>query len=248
MADAAKMPGFIPPQLCELVATPPEGDDWVHEAKLDGYRMQLHVRAGKTVFYSRRGLDWTHRFPEIVLDSEKLGDCIIDGEVCAVDVKGLPTFAGLTDALSAKKTAMLVYYVFDMMWNGTPLLSSPLLERKRALKQALTRLPRAKRGRFAYVDHHNGDGRALHRSACAMKLEGIVSKRSSARYMPGDRSGIWTKAKCRPSQELVVGGWKRQEPNSVRSRSAPMSAASFCTSAPSAPATTNAIFRSSWRR
>jgi len=100
----AKVPGFVSPQLCELVDEPPEGSSWVHEAKLDGYRMQLHVRGGKSIFYSRRGLDWTHRFQEIAASGEAFGDCVIDGEVCAVDDEGMPSFAGLTDALTAKRT------------------------------------------------------------------------------------------------------------------------------------------------
>ena len=200
---------FISPQLCELVDTPPEGKDWVHEAKLDGYRMQLHVRGGKTVFYSRRGLDWTHRFPEIAAGGATLGDCIIDGEVCAVDAKGLPSFAGLTDALTAKRTGDLVYYVFDMMAYGNgDLARDPLLTRKVALKKALGKLKGAAKKRFSFVDHQAGDGAAMLRAACKMKLEGIVSKRITAPYKPNDRSGIWTKAKCRPSQELIVGGWK----------------------------------------
>jgi bifunctional non-homologous end joining protein LigD len=203
------MPSFIAPQLCELVEAPPEGDGWVHEAKLDGYRMQLHVQNGRTCFYSRRGLDWTHRFPEIASAGQALDDCIVDGEVCAVDTNGLPSFSGLTDALRGKSTAKLVYYVFDMMWGeGTTLVASPLLARKTVLKRSLTKLQRSDKKRFAFVDHHAGDGKALHKSACQMKLEGIVSKRIDAPYRPGDRSGIWTKAKCRPSQELVVGGWK----------------------------------------
>jgi bifunctional non-homologous end joining protein LigD len=207
------MPAFIPPQLCKLVDTPPPGDRWVHEAKLDGYRMQLHVRDGKTVFYSRRGLDWTHRFAEIAAAGEALGDCIIDGEVCAVDAKGLPTFAGLTDALSAKRTNELVYYVFDMMArNGESLIGSPLDLRKKALAKQIRKLKRGDKNRFAYVDHHKGDGAAMLTAACKMKLEGIVSKRSDAPYKSNDRSGIWTKAKCRPSQELVVGGWKMTGP------------------------------------
>jgi bifunctional non-homologous end joining protein LigD len=209
----AEMPGFIAPQLCELVKSPPEGKDWVHEAKLDGYRMQLHVRNSKAVFYSRRGLDWTHRFPEIVAAGETLGDCIIDGEVCAVDANGLPSFAGLTDALSAKSTGRLAYYVFDMMWgNGEELSSHPLTARKAVLKKSLGKLKGAQKKRFSFVDHHAGNGAEMHKAACEMKLEGIVSKRVSEPYRPHDRSGIWTKAKCRPSQELVVAGWKMTGP------------------------------------
>lgn len=207
------MAGFIPPEQCLLVAAPPPGERFVHEAKLDGYRMQLHVRSGKTVFFSRRGLDWTHRFPEIARAGEALDDCIIDGEVCAVDAKGIPSFAGLTDALSAKRTHELIYYVFDMMAeNGEILMDASLETRKKALAKGIRKLKRGDKNRFAYVDHHRGDGMAMYRAACKMQLEGIVSKRIDAPYKPNDRSGIWTKAKCRPSQELVVGGWKMSGP------------------------------------
>ncbi len=201
--------GFVRPQLCELVKSPPMGDNWVHEAKLDGYRMQMHVRNGKSTFYSRKGLDWTHRFPEIARACEALGNAILDGEVCAVGKDGLPTFAGLTDALSAKRTGGLVYYVFDLLAaDAENLMSYPLPTRKTALKKLIKKLKRADRDRVVYVDHHQGDGKAMHEAACKMKLEGIVSKRIDAPYQPNDRSGIWCKAKCRPSQELVVGGWK----------------------------------------
>ena len=207
------MPAFIPPELCLLVRAPPAGDRFVHEAKLDGYRMQLHVRGGKTVFYSRRGLDWTHRFPEIAQAGQALDDCIIDGEVCAVDGKGVSSFAGLTDALSAKRTHELVYFVFDMMAeNGKSLIDAPLATRKKALAKAMRKLRRSDKNRFAFVDHHQGDGMAMYKAACKMQLEGIVSKRIDAPYKPNDRSGTWTKAKCRPSQELVVGGWKMSGP------------------------------------
>jgi bifunctional non-homologous end joining protein LigD len=191
------------------VDTPPEGNKWVHEAKLDGYRTQLHVRSGKAVLYSRRGLDWTHRFPEIAAAAAKLDNCIIDGEVCAVGADGMPSFAGLTDALSAKKTAGLVYYVFDKMADdGASLMAAPLTVRKSALKKAIGKLKGQDKKRFSYVAHETGNGDEMHKAACRIGLEGIVSKLRDAPYKPDDRSGIWTKAKCRASQELVVAGWK----------------------------------------
>lgn len=208
-SSRSKSIGYIRPQLCELVAEPPEGKNWVHEAKLDGYRMQMHVRNGKTIFYSRNGLDWTRRFPEIVKACEQLDDCIIDGEVCAVDKEGMPSFAGLTDALTAKKTSALIYYVFDMMSDrGKTIMSLPLEERKAALKSAIRTLKGPNKKKLSYVGHKAGDGAAMRKAACEMKLEGIVSKLIAAPYKPNDRSGVWVKAKCRLSQELVVGGWK----------------------------------------
>ena len=122
---------------------------------------------------------------------------------------GLPSFAGLTDALSAKSTGGLVYYVFDMMAEGgKDLTRSPLLARKQALLSALKGLKGDAKTRLSYVRDDAGDGAALYAAACKIGLEGIVSKRIDAPYLPGDRSGVWTKAKCRASQELVVAGWK----------------------------------------
>src|SRR3954471_11208091 len=146
--------GFIKPQLCDLVKSPPAGDNWVHEAKLDGYRMQMQVRNGRSSFYSRKGLDWTHRFPEISRACQALGNAIIDGEVCAVGSDGLPTFAGLTDALSAKRTSSLIYYVFDLMAADTEnLMPYPLPTRKSSLKKLIKKLKRADRERVVYVGH-----------------------------------------------------------------------------------------------
>ena len=212
-AKSGDLNGYIQPQLCELVTEPPEGDAWVHEPKLDGYRMQMHIRGGKTIFYSRNGLDWTGRFPEIAKACQALADCILDGEVCAVDQAGMPSFAGLTDALTAKRTSGLVYYVFDLLAaGGESVMALPLVKRKAALKRAIKKLKGADKRKLSFVDHQAGDGAAMRKAACEMKLEGIVSKQIDASYKPNDRSGIWVKAKCRLSQELVVGGWKMTGP------------------------------------
>jgi bifunctional non-homologous end joining protein LigD len=200
--------GFIAPQLCKVVDEAPSGERWVHEVKFDGYRMQMHVRAGEATFYSRNGLDWTERFPEISRSCARLDSCILDGEVCAPGKDDLPDFANLLAALSAGETSGLVYYVFDILAaKGDDLRGYPLETRKNVLAAELKSLKRGDRGRVSYVDHQRGDGPAVHRAACRMKLEGIVSKMFDSPYKTGDRSGIWQKVKCRLEQEVVVGGW-----------------------------------------
>jgi len=97
---ASKMPQFIAPQLCRRVSRPPVGSDWVHEIKLDGYRMQLRVAGGEAVMRTRKGLDWTSEFAAIADAGGALDDCIIDGEVVALDHNGVPDFAALQAALS----------------------------------------------------------------------------------------------------------------------------------------------------
>ena len=88
------MPRFVAPQLCRLVERPPAESGWVHEIKFDGYRVQLRVAAGVATLLTRKGLDWTDKFAALAKSAARLGDCIIDGEVVALDADGSPDFAG----------------------------------------------------------------------------------------------------------------------------------------------------------
>jgi bifunctional non-homologous end joining protein LigD len=115
---ARVMPRFIEPQLCKRVGRPPTGGDWVHEIKLDGYRMQLRVKAGEAVMRTRKGLDWTEKFAEIAQAARGLPDCIIDGEVVALDRSGAPDFAALQAALSEGRSRDLTYFVFDLLFEA----------------------------------------------------------------------------------------------------------------------------------
>ena len=199
------MPQFVEPELAKLVSDPPSGAGWVHEVKFDGYRMQLRVEKSRARFRTRKGLDWSERFPEIVRDAARLPDCLIDGEVCALDARGVPDFGALQDALSTGKTGHLIYYVFDLLFlDGHDLRNQPLSSRKQVLKELLkrARMP----GRIHYVQDFGNSGQEMLRSACEMGLEGIVSKRLAAPYSSG-RSDVWVKSKCRAGQEVVIGGW-----------------------------------------
>ena len=199
------MPSFVPPELCRLVDAPPSGAAWVHEIKFDGYRMQLRVEGGRAVLRTRKGLDWSTRFPEITAEGRGLLDGILDGEICALNEKSLPSFANLQAALSDGKTGGLLFYVFDLLFlQGADLRSLALSERKALLK---TRLSKSKGlAHFRYVDHFATPGQKMLESACKTGLEGIVSKRLDAPYRSG-RGDLWTKAKCRGGQEVVIGGW-----------------------------------------
>ncbi len=100
----AKMPPFVAPQLARLMEAPPSGAGWVHEVKFDGYRMQMRVENGRARLRTRKGLDWTERFPEIAKDGAALPDCLIDGEICALNKDGNADFGLLQLALSDHKT------------------------------------------------------------------------------------------------------------------------------------------------
>jgi bifunctional non-homologous end joining protein LigD len=198
------MPDFIEPELTRSLDRPPGGGGWAHEIKFDGYRMQMRVESGKDRLRTRKGLDWSERFAEIATDGAALPDCILDGEIVALDHSGAPDFAGLQTALADEKTGELIFFIFDLLFlNGEDLRGLPLEERKARLKALLTKVDSP---RLRYVDHFTAAGDAVLSSACRMSLEGIVSKRLDAPYRSG-RGDDWTKAKCRTGHEVVIGGW-----------------------------------------
>ena len=200
---AGSLPAFIEPQLAKSLDKPPAGPGWGHEIKFDGYRMQLRTEGGEARLLTRKGLDWSDRFPEIVAAGAGLPDGIIDGEVVALDHTGAPDFAALQAAISDGKTKDLVFFVFDRMFEGdADLRALPLSERKQRLRETLSGAP----VNIRYVDHFVTAGDAVLSSACRMDLEGIVSKRLDAPYQSG-RGDSWGKSKCRQGHEVVIGGW-----------------------------------------
>jgi bifunctional non-homologous end joining protein LigD len=202
-AAPAKLPDFVAPQLCRSLARPPAGAGWAHEIKLDGYRLQLSVAAGRARLKTRKGLDWTKRFGAIAKAAAGLPDALLDGEVVALDGSGAPDFAALQAALCEGKTGDLVYFAFDLLFAaGEDLRELPLGERKARLKALLAGAD----ARLRYLEHFETAGDAVLRSACKLSLEGIVSKRLDAPYRSG-RGETWTKAKCRAGHEVVIGGW-----------------------------------------
>ena len=199
-------PEFTPPQLCKIVTRPPSGENWVHEIKLDGYRVQMRIADGMAVMRTRKGLDWTHKFQAIADAAGSLPDAVIDGEVVALDHNGAPDFAGLQAALSEGRSRDLIYFVFDLLFEGgDDLRERPLLARKERLKALLTRKGKHS-AQIKFVEHLSEAGDAVLKSACRLNLEGIVSKRTDAAYQSG-RTESWVKAKCRGGHEVVIGGW-----------------------------------------
>jgi len=197
------IPAFVEPQLSRLVERPPEGPGWAHEVKFDGYRLQLRVADGKATLKTRSALDWTARFSVIAKEGAALPDCLIDGEVVALDSRRVPSFSALQAALSAEKTDDLVFFAFDLLFRkGGDLRGLPLSERKSQLEQLL----RAGAEHIRYVSHLESRGAAVLESACKMGLEGIISKNLAAPYESG-RGDSWRKAKCRAGHEVVLGGW-----------------------------------------
>jgi len=204
------LPGFVPPQLASEAATPPVGEHWVHELKLDGYRVQAHIdKAGKVRLYTRSGLDWTHRMPSVAREVGKLAveAAIVDGEVVVLSADGQSSFADLQAAFEEGAKHPLTYFVFDLLHlNGHNLRQQPLTERKGILSQMLESL--ADQQTVLYGQHLESEGKPIFDEACRLLAEGIVSKRSDSAYVSG-RSKSWLKIKCDRRQEFVVGGFTK---------------------------------------
>ncbi|NLR97445.1 DNA ligase D [Rhizobium sp. P38BS-XIX] len=201
------MPEFIPPQLCETLERPHSAEGWIHEIKFDGYRIQARIENGEVTLKTRKGLDWTAKYPAIATSFANLPDAIIDGEICALDENGAPDFAALQAALSEGKTDALVYFAFDLLFEGDEdLRQLPLIERKERLQRLLDDAGEDPRLRF--VEHFETGGDAVLKSACKLSLEGIVSKQAQAPYQSG-RSETWAKSKCRAGHEVVIGAYAK---------------------------------------
>jgi len=207
-ATDGDMPAFVPPQLCTSVERPPTGGDWVHEIKFDGYRIQMRVENGAVTLKTRKGLDWTAKFGSAIpRAARELPDCMIDGEIVALDHRGSPDFAGLQAALSEGKTDDLIFFAFDLLFlEGKDLRGRFLVDRKSTLKNLVEKTYGKHQTQIRYVEHFESGGDAVLKSACRMSLEGIVSKQADAPYASG-RTDSWTKAKCRAGHEVVIGAW-----------------------------------------
>jgi bifunctional non-homologous end joining protein LigD len=202
----ARLPDFLPPSLATLREDPPTGGGWVHEIKFDGYRIQARLDNGEVRLLTRKGLDWTDKFPNIATAVARLParTALVDGEVVIEEENGVSSFSGLQAALKAGEQERFVYYVFDLFHrDGRELAGLPLIERKAELARLVGR---EQHGAIRYSEHFEESGELVLQHACAIGLEGIVSKRADAPYRSG-RSDIFIKTKCANSQEFVVGGY-----------------------------------------
>lgn len=189
----------------------PEGEDWLHEIKFDGYRVQALIESGAARILTRSGLDWTTRFGDLAVQLAQLRikSAALDGEAVVLDENGVSRFALLQAALGRADGAHVTMMCFDLMnLDGRNLTRLPLRERKAALAKLLATTPHA--GRIRYVDHLWGHGQRVLAKVCDMGLEGIVSKHAGRPYRSG-RHGDWTKTKCIRSDPFVVVGYTTQK-------------------------------------
>ncbi len=184
---------------------PSQGKGWEFEIKWDGYRIVARVAGAEAELRTRKDQDYTQRFEHVAKElgkALKTPDCVVDGEVCALDEEGRPSFSAMQQA---KPGTPIVYYVFDLLEvEGEPVIDLPLSERRGRLEKLLD-----KRNRTIQFSESFDDGRALLRAAKERRLEGIMGKRLDSRYLPGKRTRDWLKFKTHGEQEFVIVGYTK---------------------------------------
>ncbi|MDX6469598.1 MAG: bifunctional non-ous end joining protein LigD, partial [Gaiellaceae bacterium] len=193
------------PMLATLADELPAGGDWLYEVKWDGYRALGYVRGGEARLVSRNENDLTARFPEVAKALAKAArspECVVDGEVCALDERGRPSFSAMQQG---KQGTPLVYAVFDVLEiDGVPVLDVPLTERRERLEQLLDL-----RQRTVQISGFFEDGEGLLEAAVEQGLEGVMAKRPQSRYVEGKRTRDWLKIKTHGREEFVICGWTK---------------------------------------
>ena len=212
-AEALKLPGAraarpssVPPtpQLARLATAPPAGAEWLHELKLDGYRILSTVTAGSARLWSRNAIEWTAKLPKVTAAIEALGltSATFDGELVAG--QGTQADFNLLQAtLSGERKGSLRLVMFDLLHlEGVDLTKAALLDRKDLLRKVLSSPAKT----LAFSSHVVGNGAAAFAVAAEQGFEGIIAKRAAGLYKPG-RGDDWRKAKHIPSEEFAVVGW-----------------------------------------
>jgi bifunctional non-homologous end joining protein LigD len=186
-----------------LVETLPEGDEWLYEVKLDGYRA-LAVKDGGTVrLLSRRNKDLTADYPGVrsAVARIRAERAVLDGEIVAVDENGRPSFQALQ--YRTARDARIAYYAFDLLHvDGIDMTGRPLEERKTQLRDVVAR------SGVLLSDGLPGDAESVTEAVRRLGLEGVVAKRRTSLYETGRRSGAWVKLKLDKQQEFVIGGYR----------------------------------------
>lgn len=201
---------FIEPMKARTVAAPPGSGGWIYEIKFDGYRAMAFKQEAHVRLYSRNEKDFGEKFPEIVdaMASLQIPDTIIDGEIVALDAKGVSSFQLLQAIETGSSRPPLFYYAFDLLrLDGKDLRRETLARRKAQLEQLLEKAPDAIR----FSASLGSDAAKLLKQAKKLGLEGLIGKRTDSLYESGRRSGAWIKLKLRHEQEFVIGGYTNPE-------------------------------------
>lgn len=199
------------PMLAALVKKAPKGNEWIHELKLDGYRILTFLEGGKARLLTRNGHDWSEKIPDLIetLEGWNPGNLVLDGELVVMDEKGKSDFQALQSFFKKNQELAADYVIFDLLALGAEdLRQRPLLERKAFLEELLKNSPDG----LHYNPHTEGS--AIFEKVCEADLEGIISKKKNSPYR-STRSKDWVKTKCEYRQEFVIGGYTTSDKSST---------------------------------
>jgi bifunctional non-homologous end joining protein LigD len=209
----SKMPSDIKPMLATLVDEPPgNGEEWLYEVKWDGFRALAYIDKGRVELRSRNNKVFDKKFYPIHDELKKWKtSAVLDGEIIVVNEKGLPDFTAL-QTWRSEADGDLVYYAFDILWyDGYDLMNAPLDERRKILKRVV---PAG--GMVRHSEAFDVTGKEFFEIAGKMSLEGIIAKKASSLYKPDVRSKEWLKIKTQKHQEVVIGGYTKNEGTSKK--------------------------------
>lgn len=210
LAHKSPMPKDIVPMLATLVDEPFDNENWIFEIKWDGYRAVTYCDGKNVELISRNLTSFTEKYYPVTdaFKQQKL-KAVFDGEIVAVDEKGLAVFQSLQNWQNTP--VRLQYFVFDILWlDGYDLTKIPLIERKRILKEVLPEDDEI----LKYSDHVVGSGKEFFQVAVSKGLEGIMAKRANSIYQIDKRTDNWVKVKVNLRQEVVIAGFT--EPRNTR--------------------------------
>jgi bifunctional non-homologous end joining protein LigD len=199
----AAMPRNVVPMLATLVNEPFDDDNWLYEIKWDGYRAVAYCNRKEVSLVSRNLKPFTGKYASIAkaLEGLKL-NAVFDGEIVAVDEKGLANFQLLQNWQNTP--SQLQFFIFDLLWiDGKDVTGLPLIQRKELLKKALP----SNHDVIKYSDHVVGKGKDFFKVALSQGLEGIMAKKADSPYQVGTRTEAWAKIKVAQRQEVVIAGY-----------------------------------------
>jgi bifunctional non-homologous end joining protein LigD len=200
-------PSNIQPMLATLVDKPFDEEGWVYEVKWDGYRTLAFLNKGKVDIRSRNNKSFNEKFYPVynALLEWKI-NAVVDGEIIVVTEKGLSSFGDL-QTWRSEADGELVFYLFDVLWfEGYDLMQLPLTHRKEIL-----RLIAPDTNLIRLSESFETGATEFFEVAKKMKLEGIIAKKINSKYIPGFRSKEWLKIKTEKRQEMVIGGYTKNE-------------------------------------
>lgn len=207
VVGASEMPLDIKPMLATLVNKPFDQEGWIYEVKWDGYRALAYLDHGSVEIRSRNNNSFNDKFYPVYQAFQKLQyTAILDGEIAVLNEKGIADFS-LLQAWRSEADGELVFYAFDLLWlNGQNLMDRPLTERREKLEELIP-----SQGIIRLSKTFDAKGTDFFAAAEKMGLEGIIAKKADSKYNPDTRSREWLKIKTEKHQELIIGGYTRNE-------------------------------------